>query len=190
MRLTTHVRLLLGLGFCLLAASRLNGQVGGSVPGDPSRSAAPRVGDNRPGSVEQPRFRLEDYKPGVRSPADELHDFMRGGTMPPPQAGSYADPPSFKPTEIHFPPPKIQFRPPADHSGDIGAIFSIAGPLGIVLATIMIGLARRRQEQASHGPGNAFSRAGPESTGHVHRDRCFIKLGADGKGGIMYRDDG
>jgi len=108
--------------------------------------------------------------------------------MPHPRIDSTLEPLSFKPEDIHIPPPKIQLAPPADHSGKIGAIFSIATPVGILIAIIAIGLARRRQEQASQGPGSVFSSAGPEAHGSDHRGRSFVKLGADGKGGIMYRE--
>jgi hypothetical protein len=172
LKLTCHARLLLGLGCYLLAASGLNGQ----------------VGDNRSGGALQPRIQLGDYTPRVQSPAEEVHDLMRGGKMPHPQVESLPEPLSFKPEDIHIPSPKIQLSSPADHSGRIGAIFSIATPVGILIAMIAIGLARRRQEQASQGPGSAFSSAGPESPGADQRGRSFVKLGADGKGGIMYRE--
>jgi hypothetical protein len=116
--------LLLGLGCCLLAASRLNGQGSGSRAG----GAPPRE----------------------QSAAEQVQDLMRGGTIPQPQIDSAPAPLIINPKDIQFPTPKIEFSPPADHSGEIGAIFSITTPLGILIAIIAMGLARRRQEQAAH----------------------------------------
>jgi len=145
MRLTLYAKLLLGLGCCVVIASPLNGQDSGSAPGNPSKSAPAKIGENRPSGVEQPRVRLKDHVPGVRSPAEELRDFTQGGRMPDPQIGFPPDPPTLKSTEFHFPSPKLQFPPPADHSSEISAIYSLATPLGIILAFIMMDIARRRK---------------------------------------------
>jgi hypothetical protein len=186
MRLTLYAKLLLGLGCCVVATSRLNGQGSGLPPGNPNKSARSEIGENRPSGVEQPRVRLKDDAPSVRSPAEELRDLTQGGRMLDPQIGFPPDPPTLKSTEYHFPSPQRQFPPPADHSSEIGAIFSLATPLGIILAFIMMDIARRRQEQASRS-GSCSSTAGPVSQGSVHRGRSFVKLGTDGNGEIMYR---
>jgi hypothetical protein len=183
MRLNLHAMLLLGLGCGLVVASRLNGQGSGLVPGN---SSAPKVCANRSWGVEQPRFRAEEHTRGVRSPAQEVQDLTKGGAPTNPRIGAVPEPLFFKPTDIHIPTPEIKFPPLADHSGEIGAIFSIATPVGILIAITMMGLARRRQERASQGLGSEFTRAGPESHSALNAGRSFVKLGADGKGGIMY----
>jgi hypothetical protein len=172
LKLASPVSLVLALGCSLLAASRLDGQVGG----------------NRSGGAQQPRIQPGDYTPQVQSPAEQVQDFTKGGKTPQPQFDSFPEPLSINPKDIHFPTPKIEFPPPADHSRDIGAIFSITTPVGILIAIIMMGLARRRKEQTAQRRGSAFSSGGPESHGLDHRGRAFVTLGADGKGGIMFRE--
>ncbi len=93
---------------------------------------------------DAPRLRSESQMPGVRSPADEVRDVMRGGQVPQPQADSAPGPPSFDPKDITFPAPEIEFPKPVDHSGKISAISSIAVPAAILLVFAVIAVRRRR----------------------------------------------
>jgi len=122
----------------------------------------------------------------VRSPAEKDHDLIGGGAIPPPQIGSVPEPPIFKPQDIYVPPPKIEFTPLPDFSGEMGGVFSIVIPIGILIASIMMGLSRRWQEQGAQGSEGAFSGVWPQSHDPMHGGRSFVNLGADGKGGIMY----